>query len=132
LAAYRAKQAEAEAAAEEAARQAAASAPAQDDPTQQLTGSGEWKTAVASHYGRDFTGRGASGAEIGPYSMIVAHRTLQFGTLIEFEYGGKRAVASVQDRGPHVEGREFDLGPGVVRVLDFAGVDDVRYRIISK
>lgn len=101
-------------------------------PARQPKGSGAWKTAVASHYGRNFTGRGANGEEIGPYSMIVAHRTLPFGTLIEFEYKGKRAVARVTDRGPHVAGREFDLGPGVVRVLDFSGVDEVRYRIIKR
>lgn len=102
------------------------------DSTQRLHGTGAWKTAVASHYGRNFTGRGASGERIGPYSMIVAHKTLPFGTLIEFEYGGKRAVARVADRGPHVAGREFDLGPGVVRVLDFNGVHKVRYRIIQR
>lgn len=111
---------------------AARAAPkAATDVTQHLTGSGAWRTAVASHYARDFTGRGASGEEIGPYSMIVAHKTLPFGTLIEFEYGGRRAVARVADRGPYTSGREFDLGPGVVRVLDFHGVDEVRYRIIS-
>jgi rare lipoprotein A len=102
------------------------------DPMQRLRGSGEWKTGVASHYGRNFTGRGASGERIGPYSMIVAHRTLPFGTLVEFEYGGKRAVARVADRGPHVAGREFDLGPGVARVLNFSGVHQVRYRVIGR
>ncbi|MBA4370718.1 MAG: hypothetical protein C0418_03960 [Coriobacteriaceae bacterium] len=107
-------------------------APKRSDPMQRLRGSGEWKTAVASHYGRSFTGRGASGETIGPYSMIVAHRTLPFGTLIEFEYRGKRAVARVADRGPHTPGRVFDLGPGVVRTLDFAGVNEVLYRIIAR
>lgn len=102
------------------------------DSTQKLTGSGAWQTAVASHYGRNFTGRGASGEEIGPYSMMVAHKTLPFGTLIEFEYRGKRAVAKVADRGPYTAGREFDLGPGVVRVLGFSGVHEVRYRIIGR
>ena len=63
--------------------------------------------------------------------MIVAHKTLRFGTLIEFEYKGRRAVARVADRGPHTAGRTFDLGPGVVRVLDFSGVHEVRYRIIK-
>jgi rare lipoprotein A len=86
---------------------------------------------VASHYGRNFTGKGASGKSIGPYSMMVAHKTLPFGTLIEFSYHGRRAVASVEDRGPHVAGREFDLGPGVVRALTFSGVDEVNYRIID-
>lgn len=99
--------------------------------SKQPRGSGAWKTAVASHYSRNFNGRGASGEEIGPYSMIVAHKTLPFGTLIEFEYKGKRAVAHVADRGPYTPGRTFDLGPGVVRTLDFSGVDEVRYRIIK-
>lgn len=108
------------------------SSAAQNDPNQVLTGSGEWQVGVASHYSRNFTGRGASGEAIGPYSMIVAHKTLPFGTLIEFEYKGKRAVARVVDRGPYTPGRDFDLGPGVVRVLDFSGVHEVRYRIISQ
>lgn len=126
LAAYQARTAQ-------SARPArAVAAPAKADSTQQLTGSGAWKTGVASHYGRNFTGRGASGEKIGPYSMIVAHKTLPFGTLIEFEYNGKRAVAKVADRGPHSAGRDFDLGPGVVRVLDFSGVHEVRYRIIGR
>lgn len=106
--------------------------PDKADSPQQQRGSGAWETGVASHYGRSFTGRGADGREIGPYSMIVAHKTLPFGTLIEFEYGGKRAVARVADRGPHTAGRLFDLGPGVVRILDFSGVHEVRYRIIQR
>ncbi len=117
--------------AKQSRQSAAAAAPKESDPTQQLSGSGEWKTAVASHYGRNFTGRGASGERIGPYSMIVAHKTLPFGTLIEFEYNGKRAVAKVADRGPYTPGRTFDLGPGVVRALGFSGVHEVRYRIID-
>ncbi|MHB8923985.1 MAG: septal ring lytic transglycosylase RlpA family protein [Coriobacteriia bacterium] len=115
-----------------AASKKASSAGAQSGPNQTVSGSGAWKTAVASHYGRNFTGRGASGDVIGPYSMIVAHKTLPFGTLIEFEYQGKRAVARVADRGPYTAGRTFDLGPGVVRVLDFSGVHEVRYRIITQ
>jgi rare lipoprotein A (peptidoglycan hydrolase) len=102
------------------------------DSTQQLSGSGAWKTSVASHYGKNFRGRGASGESIGPYSMMVAHETLPFGTLIEFEYNGKHAVAHVADRGPYSEGREFDLGPGVIRVLGFNGVHSIRWRVIGR
>lgn len=94
-------------------------------------GTGEWSTAVASHYGRNFTGRGADGERIGPTSMMVAHRTLPFGTLIEFRYDGRVAVARVADRGPTSKARTFDLGPGVVRVLDFNGVHEIQYRIIG-
>jgi rare lipoprotein A (peptidoglycan hydrolase) len=108
-----------------------ASAP-KSDSRQKLTGSGEWKTSLASHYGKNFHGRGASGKSIGPYSMMVAHEHLPFGTLIEFEYRGKRCVASVEDRGPYSKPREFDLGPGVIRVLGFNGVDKVRWRVIGR
>lgn len=108
------------------------SGPKGSDPTQTLSGTGSWQTGVASHYSRTFTGRGASGASITPYSMMVAHKTLPFHTLIEIEYNGKRAVASVEDRGPRSAGRVFDLGPGVVRVLGFSGVHVVRYRIIER
>ncbi|MHB1136642.1 MAG: septal ring lytic transglycosylase RlpA family protein [Coriobacteriia bacterium] len=134
---YEARRAAAAAAAAAAARRAAeeraARAPAPTTaPTQNASGTGEWLTAVASHYSSTFTGRGASGAAIGPYTMMVAHKTLPFGTLVEFEYKGRRAVASVQDRGPYVAGRVWDLGPGVVRALGFNGVHEVRYRIISR
>lgn len=114
-----------------AKRRAAARAPA-PAPSQTAAGSGEWGAALASHYGVNFTGKGASGARITPYSMMVAHKTLPFHTLIEFEYNGKRCVASVEDRGPYTKGREFDLGPGVVRALGFSGVRTVRYRVIGR
>lgn len=100
--------------------------------TPQVAGSGEWSTAVASHYGRNYSGGSASGEHIGPYSMVCAHKTLPFGTLVEFRYHGKRAVARVVDRGPFTPGRTFDLGPGVIRVLGFSGVDTVGYRIIGR
>ena len=129
---YEARVRAAEEAARAAAAEARAKAAAQSTPSQDVSGSGEWRTAVASHYSATFTGRGASGEEIGPYTMMVAHKTLPFGTLVEFEYKGKRAVASVEDRGPYVPGREWDLGPGVVRALDFNGVHEVRYRIVSQ
>jgi rare lipoprotein A (peptidoglycan hydrolase) len=101
-------------------------------PPQGQTGTGAWLTAVASNYSPTFTGRGASGAAIGPYTMMVAHKTLPFHTLIEFMYKGKTCVASVEDRGPYTPGREFDLGPGVVRALGFSGVHPIQYRIIGR
>jgi rare lipoprotein A (peptidoglycan hydrolase) len=64
--------------------------------------------------------------------MMVAHKTLPFGTMVEFSYKGRRAVAVVADRGPYTKGREWDLGPGVVRVLNFNGVHKVRYRVLGR
>lgn len=97
-----------------------------------LTGTGAWGTAVASHYGRNFRGRTADGSRIGPDSMIVAHKTLPFDTMVEFSYRGKTAVARVADRGPYTKGRSFDLGPGVIRILGFNGVHKVKYRVIGR
>jgi rare lipoprotein A len=115
-----------------AAAQAAPKKTSTQPQPPQTGGTGDWLTAVASHYSATFTGRGASGAAIGPYSMMVAHKTLPFHTLIEFQYNGKRCVASVEDRGPYTPGREFDLGPGVVRALGFNGVHPIQYRIIGR
>jgi rare lipoprotein A (peptidoglycan hydrolase) len=96
-------------------------------------GTGAWKSAVASHYGTGSYGLHlSSGVTIGPDSMIVAHKTLPFGTLVEFSYRGRTAVAKVADRGPYTRGREFDLGPGVARVLGFRGVNEVQYRVIGR
>jgi rare lipoprotein A (peptidoglycan hydrolase) len=97
------------------------------------TGSGRWNTAVASCYGMGSVGHStASGQKIRADSMIVAHKTLPFGTLVEFSYGGHRGVASVQDRGPYVPGRSFDLGPGIARVLGIEGVESVSWRVVSR
>lgn len=92
-----------------------------------------WKSAVASHYGTGSYGiHLSSGFTIGPDSMIVAHKTLRFGTVVEFSYNGRTAVATVADRGPYYPGREFDLGPGTARVLGFRGVHQVRYRVLGR
>ncbi|MRR11817.1 hypothetical protein EG835_04975 [bacterium] len=63
-------------------------------------------------------------------SMVVAHRSLPFGTRVEFSYNGNTCVAVVQDRGPFVGGRTFDLGPGTAAALGFSGVGTVDYRIL--
>lgn len=96
-------------------------------------GSGEWKTGVASIYGMGAVGHHtSSGHVIRADSMIVAHKWLPFGTLVEFEYDGRRCVASVEDRGPYYPGRMWDLGPGVSRILGIEGVETVRWRIVSR
>jgi len=95
--------------------------------------SAPWQSAVASCYGTGAYGiHLASGFTIGPDSMIVAHTTLPFGTLVEFSYRGRTAIATVADRGPYVPGRTWDLGPGTARVLGIDGVATVRYRLIRR
>jgi rare lipoprotein A (peptidoglycan hydrolase) len=96
------------------------------------TGS-DWRIGRASNYGPGSYGRRtANGTRIGPDSMIVAHKTLPFGTIVQFNYGGRSAIAVVADRGPYVPGREWDLGPGVAHVLGLNGVYMVRYRVVGR
>jgi rare lipoprotein A (peptidoglycan hydrolase) len=117
----------------DAAAAASAVAKPPSDPYSGATASGGWSSGMASWYGPGFYGSHmADGETLKPDSMIVAHKTLRFGTLIEFMFKGHRAVAKVADRGPFVAGREFDLGPGTARVLHFDGVARVRYRIIGR
>lgn len=92
---------------------------------------GDWLSARASWYGPGLYGnRTASGIVLEQDSMVVAHRTLAFGTKIEFSYNGKTVVATVQDRGPGSRSLEFDLGPGVATALGFGGVATVKYRFL--
>lgn len=92
---------------------------------------GEWQVAKCSWYGPGFYGRTtASGVTLQPDSMVVAHKTLPFGTRIEFSYNGRTAIALVEDRGPVAKDRIFDLGPGVAAALGFGGVGNVSYRFL--
>lgn len=90
-----------------------------------------WRRAKVSWYGPGFIGNTmAGGGTLEWGSMVVAHRSLPFGTRIEFSYNGTTCVAVVQDRGPFVGGRTFDLGPGTAAALGFSGVGTVDYRIL--
>lgn len=59
----------------------------------------------------------------------VASRTLGFGTRVLFRYRGRAVTATVDDRGPFVYSRLFDLNQNVAGALAFSGVDTVAYRI---
>lgn len=94
-------------------------------------GRGPWRLARASWYGPGFYGRTmAGGGRLRPDSLVVAHRTLRFGTKVLVSYNGRSVVAVVRDRGPYVRGRTFDLGPGTAKRLGFRGVGLIRYRIL--
>lgn len=113
------------------ARKPAAPRPAPSAAPVTASSQAGWKSAKVSWYGPGFYGNTmAGGGKLTPSSMVVAHRTLPFGTKIEFSYKGKTCVAVVQDRGPHIAGRIFDLGPGTATALGFSGVGTVQYRIL--
>jgi rare lipoprotein A len=65
---------------------------------------------------------------------IIAHKKLPFGTLVELCREDKCLVAEVQDRGPYVKDREFDLSLAGAKRLGFVdeGVARVKVRILKK
>ena len=92
-----------------------------------------WNTALVSWYGPGFYGHTmAGGGTLERDSMVVAHRSMPFGTRIMFSYKGKSVTAVVRDRGPYAGGRTFDLGPGTAKALGFSGVGTVRYRVLGR
>jgi len=55
----------------------------------------------------------------------VANRTLPCGTKVSFYYGGRSVTAVVDDRGPFVSGRDWDLNQNTAGALGFGGVDSL-------
>lgn len=55
----------------------------------------------------------------------VANKTLPCGTKVTLSYGGHTVVATVDDRGPYVYGRSFDLNQNTARYLGMWGVGTV-------
>lgn len=83
-----------------------------------------WSYSVASWY------QDAGGTACGFHAALgVAHKTLPCGTVVDFIYHGRRATGVVQDRGPFISGREWDLNQGLAGALGFDGVDTVGYHI---
>jgi len=96
------------------------------------TGKG-WRACRVSWYGPGFYGHTmAGGGRLRRGSMVVAHRSMPFGTKVQISYRGRTVTAVVRDRGPFIAGRTFDLGPGTAKALRFSGVGSVKYRIVRK
>lgn len=55
----------------------------------------------------------------------VANLSLPCGTKVKFIYNGRSVTATVDDRGPYVGGREWDLNQNTAGALGFGGVADV-------
>jgi rare lipoprotein A len=55
----------------------------------------------------------------------VANRSLPCGTKVSFRSGGRTVTAVVDDRGPFVGGREWDLNQNTAAALGFGGVGTV-------
>lgn len=98
-----------------------------------------WRTAEAAWHGRrnpplEFAeaswyydgGSTASGYHA---TYGVANKYLAFGTHVRFVYHGRSVDAVVDDRGPYVGGRVWDLNQNTAGALGFGGVDTVGYHI---
>lgn len=91
------------------------------------------KQAVASWYGEDFFGcKTANGEIYNGKDLTFAHQSLPFGTRVRFFYKDKQVIARCNDRGPFIEGRDFDLGYATAQFLELTetGVDTVMYEIL--
>ena len=55
----------------------------------------------------------------------VANRTLPCGTAVTLRYNGQSVTATVDDRGPFVAGRDWDLNQNTAGALGFGGVGTV-------
>lgn len=97
------------------------------------------ETALMSWYGDPFDGRLTACGEVYDMDEIsVAHKTLPMGTYVTFFYEKRAVRAIVNDRGPYIEGREFDASralfdslvgstdPGVINIMYIVGERHVR------
>lgn len=77
----------------------------------------------ASWYGGG--GTLACGGELTSSTLGVANKTLPCGTLVTLRYDGHTVRVPVIDRGPYVEGREFDLTEATKAALRFGDTGQI-------
>lgn len=63
----------------------------------------------------------ANGERFDPNGLTVAHKRLPFNTMIRFTNpeNGLSIIARVNDRGPYIRGRDFDLSSRSAQLLGF-------------
>lgn len=73
----------------------------------------------------------ANGEQYNPNGSTVAHKTLPFNTLVRFTnpLNGVSIVVRVNDRGPFIRGRDFDLSLGSARRLGIVEIGVTRLRV---
>jgi len=82
-----------------------------------------YRLAGASWYGGG--GTMACGGTLTSSTVGVANKTLPCGTLVTLRYDGRTVRVPVVDRGPYVEGREYDLTEATRSMLGFGDTGDV-------
>jgi rare lipoprotein A len=92
--------------------------------------------AKASWYGKPFHGRRTANGEVyNMYSYTAAHKTLKFGTKVKITNtdNNESVIVRINDRGPFIKGREFDLSYVVMLKLKGLekGVINIKYTILK-
>lgn len=75
--------------------------------------------------------RTACGLPLSDRLAGVAHRTLPCGTLVEFRWKDRVLTVPVTDRGPYVEGRQFDLTRATCKALRHCFTGPIYWRIVN-
>ena len=85
-----------------------------------------YRTAHASWYGPGLYGnRTACGQTLTSSTQGVAHKSLPCGTRVSLYYRGRSTTVPVIDRGPYVDGRDYDLTAATANRLGFSGTDTI-------
>lgn len=94
--------------------------------------------AVCSWYGEPFDGRlTACGVVYDMHSFSCAHKTLPHGTYVLFycKETEKSLLLRVEDRGPYVRGRDFDLSMAAFKYLTNdldLGVATLEHKVVGR
>ncbi|MDD3772727.1 MAG: septal ring lytic transglycosylase RlpA family protein [Weeksellaceae bacterium] len=96
-----------------------------------LSGSGK-----VSWYGDRFHGKlTASGEKYDMHDFTAAHKTLPFGTKVKITNpnNGKSVIVEINDRGPYVKTRQFDLSRAAFAEIGNidSGVISIEYEIVN-
>lgn len=86
---------------------------------------------LASWYGvNDGSGAlTASGESFNPEALTCAHKSLPFGTLVTLSCAGRAVRVRVNDRGPYIAGREYDLTPAAFKRLAPLGAGVIKVEV---
>ena len=88
------------------------------------------QVGMASYYAKNIRSKMANGQRYHKDSMVCAHRTYPFGTLLKITHmkNHKTVIVKVTDRGPFGRGRIVDLSWGAAEKLGMiaAGVAKVK------
>jgi hypothetical protein len=92
----------------------------------------EWDRALAAPYSFPRGARRtACGQPAGPRTLGLAHPVLPCGAKIVILFDGQQVLTQVVDRGAGLPGREFDVTPGLARMLKLTGIQPIQWRFAT-